>query len=398
MSTWINLDYNATTPVAPEALEVMLPYFTELSINPSSQGKIASQINADIENARSQLAKLVGVNSDTLTFMSGATEANLTAILSHAYFLKPSAQKPILVSPIEHSSVINNLILHEQAFEYLSVDSQGVVDLLDLRHKLESGNYAYLNLMLANNETGVIQPIEAINALLNEFGLPWHCDISQAVGKVPLNLTEYTSIVSASISGHKFHGPKGVGALYIKSGCEFKPLIYGGGQESDKRSGTQNVPSIIGMGAAAHLAHDYLISNNQSVKELRDEFELALLKQIDDCQVISEKALRLPNTSYLIFNNCEGEGLKILLNHYKVNCATGSACLTGKQKASHVPLALGLDEKQAKSALRFSLSRYTTKHEIEQAIPLVVKAVEKFRSVQAQTPSVGPVTVYKPAQ
>ncbi len=394
MSTWINLDYNATTPVAPEALEVMLPYFTELSINPSSQGKIASQINADIENARSQLAKLVGVNSDTLTFMSGATEANLTAILSHAYFLKPTTKKPVLVSPIEHSSIINNLILHKQAFEYLTVDNQGVVDLIDLRQKLETGEYAYLNLMLANNETGVIQPIDSINSLLNEFNLPWHCDVSQAAGKITLNLPHFTSIVSASISAHKFHGPKGIGALYIKAGCEFKPLIYGGGQESDRRSGTQNVPSIIGMGAAAKLANDYLDNHTQSVENLRNKFEQTLLEQVDNCQVISQQALRLPNTSYLIFDNCEGEGLKILLNHYKVHCATGSACLTGKQKASHVPLALGLSEFQAKSALRFSLSRYTTKQEVDQAIPLVVKAVKKFRSVQSQTPSVGPVTIY----
>ena len=407
MTSWINLDYNATTPVAPEVLEAMLPYFTELSFNPSSQGTFSKQITADIESAREQVAKLVGVSADSLIFMSGATEANLSAILSHAHFLHPSESLPVLVSPIEHSSVINNLVEHQQSFEYFKVDNQGVVDLVDLRDKLSAGNYAYLNLMWANNETGVIQPVKEIDALLSEFDLPWHCDISQAAGKVSLNLSDFSSIVSASISAHKFHGPKGVGALYLKKGCRFKPLIYGGGQESNHRSGTQNTPSIIGMGVAAQLAYAVIHGSGDSempvdalspIATLRNLFESQLSVAVSGCHVISHQAPRLPNTSYVIFDDCEGEGLKILLNHYKVICAIGSACLTGKQQASHVPLALGLDEIQAKSALRFSLSRDTRKTEIEDAVILLAKAVKKFRSVQAQADSVGPVTVYKPTK
>jgi cysteine desulfurase len=251
------------------------------------------------------------------------------------------------------------------------------------------GNAAYVSLMAANNETGVIQPLREAAALAHERGLPIHTDAIQGAGKIPLHVGDL-GVDLLSLSAHKFHGPKGVGALFVRNGLRFKPLLQGGGQESGRRSGTENTAGIVGMGAAAAIVR----ASSQSLASLRDTFEATVLAEVAGVTVNGDRDHRLPNTSHLSFDRCDAAGLLILLDEAGVACSAGSACMTGKQRPSHVQLAMGIPETRAKSSLRISFSRLNTMEEALAAAAAVKKAVEKLRRVQGS--GVGPVTVYSP--
>jgi cysteine desulfurase len=251
------------------------------------------------------------------------------------------------------------------------------------------GNAAYVSLMAANNETGVIQPLREAAALAHERGLPVHTDAIQGAGKIPLHVGDL-GVDLLSLSAHKFHGPKGVGALFLRNGLRFKPLLQGGGQESGRRSGTENTAGIVGMGAAAAIVR----ASSQSLASLRDAFEATVLAEVVGVTVNGDCDHRLPNTSHLSFDSCDAAGLLILLDEAGVACSAGSACMTGKQRPSHVQLAMGIPETRAKSSLRISFSRLNTMEEALAAAAAVKKAVEKLRRVQGS--GVGPVTVYSP--
>jgi cysteine desulfurase len=274
----------------------------------------------------------------------------------------------------------------------IPVNAGGVLDLSAFAAALDGA--AFVSIMTANNETGVIQPLGAVINLSREKGLPVHTDAVQAAGKIPIHVKQ-AAVDLLSLSAHKFHGPKGVGALYVRGGLKFEPLLIGGGQEAGRRSGTENTAGIVGMGAAAEKAAVYLTDPGaSSLAEVRDVFEAKVLAEVSGVTVNGDLSRRLPNTSHLSFDQCDAAGLLILLDEAGVACSAGSACMTGKQRPSHVQLAMGIPEARAKSSLRISFSRLNTTDEALAAADALRKAVEKLRRVQG--PGVGPVLVYSP--
>ena len=389
----IYLDSNATTQVHPEVLEAMIPFLTDHCYNPSSGYSAAKIVRKAIDQAREHVAALVSAQPDEIVFTGGGTESNNSAL---SFLAKQASGKKIVTSAIEHSAVLRYAehLCEEHGFshEKVAVDSDGRMNLDSFKTAL-SQDTAMASVMWANNETGVIQPIEEALEISKGAGIPFHTDAIQAVGKTPVDVTE-TPIDFLSISGHKFHAPKGVGALYIRNGLSFQPLLYGGGQESGRRSGTENVASIVGLGKAAEIMKQRLNGDKlSSIAELRDYFENSLLSQLDGVTVNGSKEHRTANTSHLSFQNCEAAGLIILLDEYGVQCSAGSACMTGKQQPSHVQTAMGIPSLKAKSSLRISFSIFTTREETESSIQAVIKAVKKLRSVQGGS-GVGPVQIY----
>lgn len=384
----IYLDANATTALLPEALEAMLPWLREGYANPSGSYASAKLARKAIEQAREQVAELIGADSSEIVFTGCGTESVNTALHSLDAL---AGEGNAVVSAIEHSAVLRTVENHSRAVETIPVDAGGRLD-LDRFKQLLAGA-AYVSVMAANNETGIIQPISEVAALARERGLPVHSDAIQAIGKMPLNVRDL-GVDLLSLSAHKFHGPKGVGALFVKKGLRFKPLLHGGGQESGRRSGTENTAGIVGMGAAAALAKRYLETKSGVLAEMRDAFETAVLSEVSGAVRNGDPAHRLPNTSHLSFERCDAAGLLILLDEAGVACSAGSACMTGKQRPSHVQLAMGIPENRAKSSLRISFSRMNTMAEAIDASAAVKRAVEKLRRVQG--PGVGPVVVYSP--
>ncbi len=381
----IYLDANATTPLLPEVLDAMLPWLRDGYSNPSGSYAGAKLARKAIDLAREQIAALIGASPEEIIFTSGGTESVNTALHSLDQLAGPGAA---LVSAIEHSAVLRYVESLPRPVAAVPVSSGGRLDLDVLTHSLK--NAAYVSIMAANNETGVVQPLEQVIAMAKQSGIPVHTDAIQIVGKMSVNVSE-SKIDMLSMSAHKFHGPKGIGALYVRNGFRFKPLFEGGGQEAGRRSGTENTASIVGMGVAATLAMnppaDQIASN-------RDLFETSVCSGVTGVTINGDLAHRLPNTSHLSFENCDAAGLLILLDEGGVACSAGSACMTGKQKPSHVQLAMGISEERAKSSLRFSFSRLNTAEEASAAASAVVKAVEKLRRVQGS--GVGPVVVYSP--
>jgi cysteine desulfurase len=383
------LDTNATTPIAEEVWQVMMPWLKENFHNPSSSSRGGKKAREAIENARSQVASLLGAREEEIIFTSGGTEALNTAIRSLDQLC---GQGDFLTSAVEHSAVLRSGEQLSRAMVRCGVDRNGEIKWDAYEAACEHA--AFVSIMAANNETGVIMDWSRAATMAHDRGLPFLCDAVQAIGKIPISLA-HSAVDFMAISAHKFHGPKGTGALFARRGCRFQPLLFGGGQENGLRSGTENVAGIVGMGAAAALAQATMAAEgNRHLCSLRDTFEQRVMNQSLGVIRNGAEGERLPNTSHLSFEGCEGAGLIILLDDKSVNCSTGSACMAGKQKPSHVQIAMGINETQAKSSLRFSFSRYNTLEEVSKAADLVVQAVAKLRSVQGH--GVGPVVVYTP--
>lgn len=387
----IYLDNNATTPVHPEVLEAMLPFLRESFYNPSSGYRAAKPIKAAIATAREQVAALINASPDEIIFTSSGTESNNTALKSLARLIGRKSSR-VITSAIEHSAVLRPIeAMAAVGFETrtIGVHEDGRFDLEGLTRTIEPDIPTFASLMWSNNETGVTQPMSEVTSLLKDNGAVLHSDAIQAVGKVPVDVREIP-VDMLSISGHKLHAPKGVGALYLRNGFRLEPLLRGGGQEGGYRSGTENVAYIVGLGKAAELAASY---HSSSIKKLRDHLEQRIATEIDGVAFNGSRDHRAPNICHVSFTGCEGAGLMILLDEAGVQVSTGSACMTGKQQASHVQTAMGIDEQRAKSSLRISLSRFTTLREIDLAVDALQTAVTKLRSIQS--PLTGPVEVYQ---
>ncbi len=379
----IYLDANATTPLLPEVLDAMLPWWRDGFANPSGAYSSAKLARKAIDQAREKVAELICAKPGEIIFTGGGTESVNTALYSLDRQAGPGVA---VVSAIEHSAVLRCVENLTRDVRLVPVTADGRIDLEKFSKMLDGA--AYVSVMAANNETGVIQPLREIVAMAHDLGIPVHTDAIQAAGKMPLDVKEL-GVDFLSISAHKFHGPKGVGALYIREGLRFLPLLHGGEQESGRRSGTENTAGIVGMGAAAAATGS---NSLEMLALMRDAFEEKILATTTGVFPNGNRNHRLPNTSHLSFDGCDASGLLILLDQAGVACSAGSACMTGKQKPSHVQLAMGITEARAKSSLRISFSRLNTLEEALAAAEILSKSVEKLRSVQGY--GVGPVVIY----
>ena len=375
----IYLDNNATTPLDPAVIEEMLPFLTKYYGNPSSGYAFAARARKAIDLARERLAALLGCEPSEIIFTSGGTESN-NAVIHCALQFEPRG-KHVVTSAVEHSAVLRpcqDLEKHGCGVTFLCVDRHGNFDIADLEAAIRSET-ALVSIMWANNETGVLFPVEKIAEICRRKGVLFHSDAVQAVGKIPMRLRD-TAIDFLSLSAHKFHGPKGVGALYVKRATRFSALIAGGGQESGRRGGTENVAGIVGLGKAAELALKYLAQGKGGIRSMRDRFERAILESVSGASVNGAGALRIPNTSSFSFEGIESSNALLLLDRHGICCSAGSACRTGSQEASHVLRAMNPGGDGARRSLRFSFGRFNTEGEIDRAIEIVSKVIEKLRA------------------
>ena len=376
----IYLDNNATTKIDPQVVEAMMPYLTDYYANPSSMHTFGGQLGKAVKIAREQVAALLGADESEIVFTSCGTEGDNAAI--HAALLAQPEKRHIITSQVEHPAVLNVCKqLESKGYQvtYLSVNAKGQIDLSELEASL-TGNTALVTVMYANNETGTIFPIEEIGAMVKEYGALFHVDAVQAVGKISLNMKTST-IDMLTISGHKIHAPKGIGALYVRRGVRFRPLLVGGHQERGRRGGTENVPGIIALGKAAELELLHLEEVTQRLTKLRDYLEQSLLAKIPDCEVNGDAKNRLPNTTNIGFKYIEGEAILLSLNKYGICASSGSACTSGSLEPSHVLRAMGLPYTTLHGSIRFSLSRYTTEAEINQVIAVMPEIVDRLRAL-----------------
>lgn len=378
MSAVIYLDNNATTKVDPDVLEAMLPYLTEYYGNPSSMHSFGGQVGKALKQARGQVASLLGAEESEIVFTSCGTEGNNTAI--RAAIAAQPERKHLITTQVEHACVLNLFKqLEKQGYTvtYLSVDQKGQLDLMELEAAI-TGSTALVSIMYANNETGTVFPIEQAGAIVKEYGAAFHVDAVQVAGKLPLNLKTST-VDLMTISGHKLHAPKGVGALYVRRGFRFRPLLIGGHQERGRRAGTENVAGIIGLGKAAELAQLHL-ADVATEKKLRDRLEKGLLA-IPDTEINGDRKNRLPNTTNIGFKYIEGEAILLSLNQYGICASSGSACTSGSLEPSHVLRAMGLPYTTLHGSIRFSLSRYTTEAEIDRILEVMPGIVQRLRDL-----------------
>jgi len=372
-------DNNATTRVDPLVLEAMLPFLTELYGNPSSGCRLGKLAANAVERAREQVAALLGCEPREIVFTSGGTES-INAALASALQMNPD-RRHIVTTAVEHSATLKPCeALKKQGYEitHLGVDGLGLLDMIDFKHIIRPDT-ALVAVMAANNETGVLFPIRELAAIAHAQGVFFHTDAVQAVGKIPIRIAE-TQIAYMSVSSHKIHGPKGVGALYINRRTAFHPLLLGGGQENGRRAGTENVAGIVGLGKAAELAAQNLEREATEVKALRDAFENGVLERIPGVQVNGDRIARLPNTSNLAFEGVEAESALLLLERAKICASAGSACMSGSLHPSHVLRAMGFSNKRARGSLRFSFSRFNTAEEIEKVLELLPAIIAKLRN------------------
>jgi cysteine desulfurase len=375
----VYLDNNATTPLDPAVIEEMLPFLTKYYGNPSSGYVFAARARKAIDLARERVAALLSCAPSEIVFTSGGTESN-NAVIHSALQFEPHG-KHLVTSAVEHSAVLRpcqDLEKHGCGVTFLGVDRQGNVDLAELEAAIRPET-ALVSMMWANNETGVLFPVQKIAEICRRKGVLFHTDAVQAVGKIPVRLRE-TAINFLSLSAHKLHGPKGVGALYVNGRTPFSSLIGGGGQENGRRGGTENVAGIVGLGKAAELAAKYLAEGKCSVRSMRDRFEKAILESVSGASVNGAGALRIPNTSSFSFEGIESPAALLLLDRHRICCSAGSACRTGSQEASHVLRAMNPGGDGARRSLRFSFGRFNTEGEIDRAIEIVPKAIEKLRA------------------
>jgi len=386
----VYLDYNATTPVAPAVLEAMLPFLGENFGNAGSVHSAGQRARAAVDAARESVAALIGAKPSEIVFTSGGTEADNLAIFG-TIAASPKPRKHIVTTAIEHHAILHSCEeLERQGIDITVVpvrrdpESQGVVDPEDIRRALRPET-VLITVMHANNELGTIQPIEEISRIAAEAGVRFHCDGVQSAGKVPLDVHRL-GVDLLSISAHKFYGPKGVGALYVRIGTNIAPRFFGGHAERDRRPGTENVPGIIAIGKAAELARKLLADDAARIAPLRDRLESALLKRIPSARVNGDRNHRVPNTTNISFPGAAGEALLIALDLQGVECSTGAACSSGSTEPSHVLTAAGLSRDDARASLRFSLGRPTTAAEIDRAIEIIPGVVERIRALSPRAP------------
>src|SRR6266508_3832351 len=389
----IYLDNNATTQLDPAVIEEMLPFFGKYYGNPSAGYAFAAQARKAVDLARDRLAGLLGCESSEIVFTSGGTESN-NAVINSALQFEPRGKFAtgrircgghVVTSAVEHSAVLRpcqDLTKRGCDVTFLGVDRHGNIDLGELEAAIRPET-ALVSMMWANNETGVLFPVEKIAGMCREKGVLFHTDAVQAAGKLPIRLRD-TAINFLSLSAHKFHGPKGVGALYVNRRARFYPLIAGGGQENGRRGGTENVASIAGLGKAAERAADFLSEGKAHVGSMRDRFEKAILETVSGASVNGVGAARIPNTSSLSFEGIESPAVLLLLDRHRICCSAGSACRTGSQEASHVLRAMNPRGDDARRSLRFSFGRFNTEAQVDRAIEVVPKVIEKLR--QMSTP------------
>ena len=383
MNELIYFDNNATTRVLPEVCDIIQPFHTERYGNPSSIHRFGSQVGRQVEEARAQLAGLIGAADPVeIVFTSCGTEGDNAAI--RGLLESQTSKRHIVTTQVEHPAVMG-LCQHLERKGYtvtwLRVAADGALDLDELRDAL-TDDTALVTVMWANNETGVIFPVQAIGEIAKERGIPFHVDAVQAAGKLTIAVRDLP-IDLLTVSGHKFHGPKGVGALYVRRGITFPPFMIGGHQERNRRAGTENVTGIIGMGAAAAIAAKELPSYEARVAPLRDRLEAELLKVVPDCRVNGLSQPRLPNTSNVSFRYLEGESMLVLLDQRGICASTGSACTAGSAEPSHVLRAMGVPVDWLQGAVRFSLSRFSSAREIDSVVEQIPLMVQRLGGLSA---------------
>lgn len=379
----IYMDNNATTRVAPEVVEAMMPYLTEYYGNPSSMHTFGGQVGQAINEARDKVAKLLGAEPEEITFTSCGTESDSTAILS-ALRTDPE-KRHIITTRVEHPAVKNlcenleTVTGHKYRVTRLKVDAEGMLDMAEYQAALTEDT-AIVSVMWANNETGVIFPVAEMARMAKERGILFHTDAVQAVGKIDIDLKNL-DIDFLSMSGHKLHAPKGVGILYVKRGTLFVPFMAGGHQEHGRRGGTENVASIVGLGRACELAGEKMVEENSRVKQLRDRLEEKLLAAVPKSMLNGHKTERLPNTANISFEYVEGEAILLHMNQHGICASSGSACTSGSLEPSHVLRAMGVPFTAAHGSIRFSLSVYNTVEEVDLVIAKMPEIIHSLRKL-----------------
>lgn len=387
----VYLDYNATTPVAPEVLDAMLPYFCADFGNASSIHTFGQNARAAVEAAREQVAALIGARAQEIFFTSGGTESDNHAIFgivsssstsSSSLASSRSARPHIITSFVEHEAVLNACqALEKQGVDvtYLHVDQDGSVNLEDLRAALRKET-VLITIMHANNELGTVQPLEEIGRVAKQADVYFHTDAVQSAGKTPIDVERF-QLDLLSLSGHKLYAPKGIGALYVRGGTRLKQLLYGGHHQRGVRPGTENVAGIVGLGKAAEIARHSLANDAKRLTALRDQLEHGLLRRVPHSRINGGHAVRTPNTANLVFPGVEGEALLIALDLRGLACSTGAACSSGAVEPSHVLTAIGLPAEEARASLRFSLGRHTTQADIDFAMQVIPAVVAQLRQL-----------------
>ena len=382
------MDNNATTAVAPEVLEAMMPFFKSEYGNPSSMHQIGGRVKKHIDEAREKVAALINANPDEIIFTSCGTESDNTALRGPLYNIP--GKRHIITTKVEHPAVLQVArFLGDRHFSVteLNVDEEGQLNMDELRNSL-TDQTALLSVMWANNETGVIFPVEEIAQLAAEKGVLFHTDAVQAAGKIPIDVKK-TPINLLSISGHKLHTPKGVGVLYVRKGTPLATFILGGHQENGRRAGTENVPYIVGLGRAAELAQKHIQEENTRVKAMRDKLEAALIEKCEDARRNGHKDNRLPNTANISFEFIEGEAILLLMDREGIAASSGSACTSGSLEPSHVLRAMGVPFTAVHGSIRFSLSIYNTEDDVDYVIEKVPPIIKRLREL---SPFVGAKT------
>ena len=380
MQDTIYFDNNATTAVAPEVVDAMLPFLKTLYGNPSSIHHFGGQVMAHVDKAREQLASLLNATPSEIIFTSCGTESDNAALRS-AVFTQPKRTK-IVISQIEHPAILNTAKDLERSgitVAVIPVDEHGRLDMDFAKEEIDE-NTALVSVMWANNEIGNIFPVRELAEMAHAKGALFHTDAVQAVGKVPINLAT-DGIDFLSLSGHKLHAPKGVGALYVRRGIRFHPFVIGGHQENGRRAGTENVASLVGLGAAAELAKANMEKENTFVRSLRDTLEQGVVAKIKDVRVNGDVANRLPNTTNISFEYIEGESILMLLDQFGICASSGSACTTGSLEPSHVLRAMALPYTAAHGAIRFSFSRYNTMEEVQFTLEKLPPIIARLREI-----------------
>lgn len=376
----VYLDNNATTQVDPDVLEAMMPFLTDLYGNPSSMHRFGGQVGRHIVQARERVAAAIGAQPEEIIFTACGTESDNTAIWSALHSQKD--KKHIITTRVEHPGVLN-LVQHleKRGYEatYLGVDAKGRLDLDELRDAIRKDT-ALVSVMYANNETGVLFPMEEIARIVKERGVQLHTDAVQAVGKVPVNVAELP-VDFLALSGHKLHAPKGVGALYVRKGIPFRPFLRGGHQERGRRAGTENTASIVALGRACELAVMNMAEERTRVKALRDRLEAGLLAAIPDSMVNGAPENRLPNTTSVAFKYVEGEAILLLMDGHGICASSGSACTSGSLEPSHVLRAMGVPFTYAHGSIRFSLSRFNTDEDVDLVLRELPPIIKRLRDM-----------------